>query len=124
MRLLLLFFILANSFASAADPETEREALRADNKRNGASATKSGARYEGGDGSSLVKAVVIKGAKDSGAGVQSEYEWLRKKFPAYKLRQQSLRGDNGKKYDVLAITTREGKELEVFFDITDFFGKF
>ncbi len=83
-----------------------------------------GIRYEGGDGSSVEKAVIIKGAKDSQAGIGAEYSYLKKTFPGYKLRQQSLQGKGGKKYDVLAITTKEGKDLDVFFDISDFFGKF
>ena len=83
-----------------------------------------GIRYEGGDGSSVEKAVIIKGAKESQAGIRAEYGYLKKAFPGYKLRQQSLQAKGGKKYDVLAITTKEGKDLDVFFDISDFFGKF
>ena len=83
-----------------------------------------GIRYEGGDGSGVEKAVIIKGAKNSQAGVGAEYSYLKKTFPGYKLRQQSLQGKGGKRYDVLAITTKEGKDIDVFFDISDFFGKF
>ena len=85
---------------------------------------RAGIRYEGGDGSTEEKAVIIKGAKDSQAGIAAEYSYLRKTFPGYKLRQQSLRGKAGTRYDVIAITTKDGRNIDVFFAITDFFGKF
>ena len=78
--------------------------------------------YAGGDGSSFEKAVVIKGATE-GTGVDAEYRWLSKNYPSYRMRRQSLKNNGGKAYDVLAITTKDGKELNVYFDITGFFGK-
>jgi len=79
--------------------------------------------YEGGDGSSFEKAVIIKGATEE-TGVHEEYEWVAKHYPDYKRRKQSLSSQNGKRYDVLGITTKDGKDLDVYFDISDFFGKF
>src|SRR6185295_7298281 len=83
-----------------------------------------GVKYEGGDGSSMEKAVIIKGAKNEQVGVDAEYAWLAKKYPGYKTDQQALMGDKGKKYDMLSVTTADGKKVEVYFDITDYFGKF
>jgi hypothetical protein len=79
-------------------------------------------KYEGGDGSSLEKAVIIKGAKGEEEGVNAEYAWLAKKHPGYKMHEQSLLGEKGRKYDVITIEVG-GKKFEVFFDITDYFGK-
>jgi len=80
-------------------------------------------KYEGGDGSSMEKAVIIK-ARNEQVGVDAEYAWLAKKYPGYKMTRQSLMRDKGKKYDMLEIKTTDGKQLEVYFDITDYFGKF
>ncbi len=81
------------------------------------------ATYEGGDGSSFEKAVLIKGANEQ-TGVHAEYEWLAKRHPGYKRGKQSLKRNSGRMFDVLSITTKDGKELDVYFDITEFFGKF
>jgi hypothetical protein len=81
-------------------------------------------KYEGGDGSSMEKAIIIKGAKGSEAGIGAEYAWLAKKYPGYKTREQALLGDKKKKYDMISITTGECKQVEVYFDISEFFGKF
>ena len=78
--------------------------------------------YSDGDGSTIEKAVVIKGAKDEEAGVAAEYAWLRQKYPGYKLSKQSLRGSGDRHYDLIEIDTREGHKT-IYFDITDFFGK-
>ncbi len=39
------------------------------------------------------------------------------------MRKQALRQCAGKPADVLEITTAEGKDLAIHFDISDFFGK-
>jgi hypothetical protein len=69
------------------------------------------------DGSSYEKAIVAK-------SVEAEYEWLKKNHPGYRMRMQALRKEGGKPFDVLSITTKDGKELDVFFDISSFFGKY
>jgi hypothetical protein len=78
--------------------------------------------YSGGDGSSMEKAVVIKGAKDEEAGVAAESAWMEQKFPGFVKGTQALMNSGGKSYDRIEITTREGKKT-IYFDITDFFGK-
>ena len=78
--------------------------------------------YTGGDGSSLEKAVVIKGGTEE-TGVHAEYEYLDKHFPGYKRGGQSLQHVSGKAYDVLEFTTANGKPKTIYFDISDFFGK-
>lgn len=46
-------------------------------------------------------------------------------YPQYKMIQQSLVYDKqGKPYDVLKIKTRDGEVLKVYFDISNFFGKY
>jgi len=113
--LLVLLFALA-TVTTLPLPAEEKKAppAKADGK----------IKYEGGDGSSMEKAVIIKGAKGSEDGIAAEYEWLAKKHRGYKTKQQALLNDKGRKYDMIAIATADGKEVEVYFDITEFFGKF
>lgn len=80
-------------------------------------------RYAGGDGSSIAKAVKILGAGDSLEGIRSEYQWLAKNKPNCRRGSQALL-DKGKTfYDVLTIRCGS-KSVDVYFDITDFFGTY
>ena len=78
--------------------------------------------YAGGDGSSFEKAVLIKNATEE-TGVRSEYAYLAKYYPDSKVVRQSLRENKGRMYDVLEIEAKGGAK-SVYFDITEFFGKF
>ncbi len=75
------------------------------------------------DGSSFEKAIVIT-EKSSRPGIDAEYTYIRSKYPACKMRMQQLSHYKGKPYDILKITTAEGKDVDVYFDISNFFGKF
>lgn len=79
--------------------------------------------YAGGDGSSLEKAILIKGAKGDSDGVQTEYDWLAKYMPGWHATEQALITKNGRAYDVLYVT-KSGAKKAVYFDITEYFGKF
>jgi hypothetical protein len=75
------------------------------------------------DGSSYEKAIVIK-EKSEYTGVDAEYTWLKQNYPGYKLKGQSINRYNSKPYDVLDILTAEGEEKSIYFDISNFYGKF
>lgn len=75
------------------------------------------------DGSSFEKAIVIN-IKTESKGVAAEYQWLAQNYPGSKSQGQSLMMHNKKPYDVIKIKTREGKEVSVYFDISNFFGKY
>lgn len=79
--------------------------------------------YEGGDGSSFEKAVVIIGARDSTEGVPAERKWLEKKYRNFEKLRQELINREGKYYDAITIKTKKGQKLVVYFDISGFFGK-
>ena len=79
--------------------------------------------YQGGDGSSFEKAVVIAGAKSSMDGVPAERKWLKKKYGNYEKLKQALVKEGGKYYDLVTIRTKKGKELVVYFDISGFFNR-
>ncbi len=75
------------------------------------------------DGSSFEKAVVIKDKSET-TGVSAEYTWLREHYPGYKSLGQSLLYKGKKPYDKLSIQTADGEKKEIYFDISNFFGKF
>jgi hypothetical protein len=88
--------------------------------------------YSGGDGSSKKSAVIIH-AKNTMEGVQLESEWLEEHYPRYELQRQALVGDDTKgkpksnpphMYDRMDIKLPNGKEQQIYFDITEFYGKF
>ena len=80
--------------------------------------------FEGGDGSSMEQAVVIKHAKNEEEGVEAEAKWIKKVHPGWRKGKQALMGKNGKDYDRIEYETPDGKTAVIYFDITDFFGKF
>jgi hypothetical protein len=75
------------------------------------------------DGSSFEKAIVIQETSETN-GVSAEYAWLRKQYPGYKFQSQTLSNHNKKPYDILNIETADGEKKAVYFDISNFFGKF
>ena len=79
--------------------------------------------YSGGDGSTIGKAVLIR-ATSARIGVRAEYTWLAQKYPGYKRISQSLQTPGGKPYDLIEIQTSDGRSMSVYFDISEFFGKF
>lgn len=82
----------------------------------------SGPTYAGGDGSTLVQAVVIRGDSDAEV-TDAEYPWLRAHYPGCRVKNQALVNENQRAYDAMTIETAEGKEVVVYFDITSGFGK-
>jgi hypothetical protein len=79
--------------------------------------------FGGGDGTSPETAIVILGAEGSSDGVASEYDWIGKMRPGAQILEQALIQNGERFYD--AITIRVGGADEViYFDITDFFGKY
>lgn len=82
------------------------------------------AKFLGGNGNSCATAVKISGVDDERTGVQAERLWLDQHFPGYKLTGQALTDCSGRKTDRLGITAANGSKQEVYFDISEFFGKY
>lgn len=80
-------------------------------------------RYEGGDGLTCESRVVIRGATGEHQGVDAEYVWLRRKYPGHKMNGQALTECEEHPTDKMSITTADGRDVDVHFDISDFFGK-
>jgi len=78
-------------------------------------------KVTGGDGSSIENAIIISDCNNSD-GIRQEYIEVQKRFGNYKLIQQSLLNIENQMYDRLELEI-EGERIEVFFNITDFFGK-
>ena len=79
--------------------------------------------YSGGDGSSFETAIVVHGATEQ-TGVDAEYNYLAKHYPGYHRGKQSLTSHEKRNFDILEFTTADGKKMLIYFDITEFFGKF
>lgn len=75
------------------------------------------------DGSSYEKAIVITATSET-TGIHAEYAWLDKKYPGNKRGGQSLTYHDKKPYDIIKVTTTDGKAVDTYFDISNFFGKF
>ena len=75
------------------------------------------------DGASFEKAIILL-VKTETVGVHAEYEWIGVHYPGYKRGMQSLSTYKKKPFDIISITTAEGKELDIYFDISNFYGKF
>jgi hypothetical protein len=86
-------------------------------------APSAGIHFAGGDGSSVDKAVVILGATES-TGIRAEYLWLDAHYPEWKGHDQSLLNQDKRVYDVMNFTMPDGSKHTVYFDITDYFGKY
>lgn len=113
IAVLLLGSVEAKDDTSANPPAAEKT-----------SSKKGKIKFEGGDGSSMEKAVIITGAKDTAKGIRAENDYLGRKFRRHEKVSQLLMEENGKHYDVITLRDPKGKEIKVFFDITDFYGKF
>jgi len=80
-------------------------------------------KVSGGDGSSYENAIVISDCNNQ-EGVKQEYMEVRKRCGEYRLIRQVLLENEGKMYDKLELELRNGEKIDLYFDITDFFGKF
>jgi hypothetical protein len=73
-------------------------------------------------GNSCETAIPIQAANEQ-EGVGAEYVWLKQHYPGYRLREQALMQCSGRPADRMSIVTADGQSLDVFFDISSFFGK-
>jgi hypothetical protein len=81
---------------------------------------------EGGDGSSIEGAVIIKiasGVPTESLGLEAEYGWLSVHYPKYQLVSQSLIFAKDKPYDLMVIELPDGTQQMVCFEISSFYGK-
>ena len=89
--------------------------------------TKQVISFEGGPGDTIEKAIIIRGAARTNAGVESEYFYLREKYGQqgkdWSLDSQMLLQANDRLYDKMYINLADGTQTSIIFDVTDFHGK-
>jgi outer membrane biogenesis lipoprotein LolB len=110
----LLVFMLCLLFLTACF--TSRKTSENTTKANNSVSTEA-------DGSSYEKAILINENTEQ-KGVDAEYQWLRKNYPGYRVKMQSLNENKNIPYDILDIKTADGKSKKIYFDISKFFGKY
>ena len=113
MRKLLIYITFCCLITSCSTTKN----ISADSSKGDATLTASS-----NDGLSYEKAIFIT-EKTERSGVDAEYVWLRQHYPGYHSKGQSLNYHDKKPYDIITITTSDGKELKIYFDISNFFGK-
>ena len=82
-----------------------------------------GVTFDGGGGLTCETRIVIHGAADETAGIAAEHAWLRARYPDHKLKRQTLAECQQHPTDIMSITTSDSRDIEVHFDISEFFGK-
>lgn len=85
--------------------------------------------YQGDDGSSIIKAIIIKKATTLKEGIAAEYAYLSKKLGRrgidWKPLGQYLHPFSSKRYDIIKVKIINTNKIRYFwFDITKFFGKY
>jgi hypothetical protein len=115
-------------FSGCATSSGEERPAASGEQRAGATTSEipgvpAGISFGGGNGLSCERRVIVQGTTNEMAGVSAEYAWLRAKYPGFKRGPQSLMKCDGKPADKLSIRTASGKALDVYFDISAFFGK-
>lgn len=78
--------------------------------------------FSGGDGSDQGKAVLIHAVSEA-QGIRAEHRWVNEHLPGGKFAQQSLVVAAGRKFDQIDVLTPDGVTHQVYFDISEFFGK-
>ena len=79
-----------------------------------------GVVFDGPLGGDIEHAIVVPTVDDS-EGVRSEYAWLALRYPGGRRTSQAVIPRAGREYDMLAVTTADGQELQIYFDITAFY---
>jgi hypothetical protein len=68
--------------------------------------------------------ITLSKVKNERQGVAAEKAWIQTQFPNHqKLRQRCRKNEAGRQIDEIILKAPDGKEVSVFFDITDWFGK-
>ena len=81
------------------------------------------AQQQRADGSSQERAVVIH-ENDTPRGIAAENRWIAQNMPGYrKIGQALIQGQNGI-YDRISVVGPHGERKEVFFEISEFFGRY
>lgn len=79
--------------------------------------------FHGGDGSNCEQAIIIKGAANTLLGLGAENQWIEEHHPGAQ-RLSTHQGDCPDRItDVVEIRTTAGEQEFIYFDISEFYGK-
>ena len=81
-------------------------------------------KINGGNGSSKEKAIRIIGADNEWKGIDAEFNYIERKFGYFEIESQAFLDEGTKKYDRMKVVGVTGKKKELWFDITDYYGKY
>ncbi|MET0654516.1 MAG: hypothetical protein ABWY94_02955 [Pseudoxanthomonas sp.] len=109
MRSFILFFCLLALAAAHPGPARAQDAAPA-----------AAIRYDGGDGLTLKKSIVIAGARSVSEGVAAEDQWIRLHYPEATVESRG-RVVGPPHYDVVTLKLTSGSRVDLHFDITAFF---
>lgn len=86
-----------------------------------------GVWYEGGDGGTPTNAIVVRGAESDIAGTAATFAWIVDRFGPNGSGWQLLSHSSGRMgeqhIDTFAIGLPDGSQLEVYFDVSESFGR-
>ena len=121
MKKILILFLLISLFEACSSTKkttipTTTTTVKVDNKPE-PTVTKSKA-----DGSSFEKAIILT-EKSEEAGINAEYAWINNNYTGYSINGQALKNNDGKHYDVFNITLADGSKKDIYFDISNYYGK-
>jgi len=80
-------------------------------------------QYKGGNGSTKEEAVIILGAESELEGVDAEFEFIQSLHTNFELDSQTFLDEGNKKYDILTVRLPGGTKEDIWFDISDFYGR-
>lgn len=84
-------------------------------------------RYEGGDGSTVESAVIVRGARSDLEGTAATFLWMRQnvgtKDDAWRLVTHATRREGLREIDTFDVILRDGTQRSIHFDVTESFGK-
>jgi hypothetical protein len=121
MKKIVILFLLISLFEACSSTKktttpTTTTAVKVDNKPE-PTVTKSKP-----DGSSFEKAIILT-EKSEEAGINAEYAWINNNYTGYSINGQALKNYDGKHYDVFNITLADGSKKDIYFDISNYYGK-
>jgi len=115
MKTLTLFITLAAIALSACSNISRKQAIGSDKPTsNSLALVRNGLSFE--------SAIIIE-EKTEQSGVPAEYAWIDKHISHIGLGGQSLVDHDGKPYDIIQVKLPDGRVCDIFFDISNFFGK-
>jgi len=121
MRMKIGFLLTILWLAIGCEPQQSQQSPAVDDSKP-IRRPLTGVTFSGGDGSSIETAVIIK-APNNFLGVRGELDWIKRNCPGWQFEKQSVLKGGGKVYDKMYFITPDGQPKNLFFDVTDFYGK-